>query len=377
MRTRSGNTARFTAWAALAMAGAMSAAVACGRDWTDRTGQRHFEAEFVDVADGRPLLKPIDGPTFRLRWEELSEPDERYIRAEIVRRREELKSWLSDQPGTILYGPGRTLCQLQSQAVNESSGIACSRRVPGVFWTHNDSGDAARLYAFDLKGRDLGSFLLEDVVAFDFEDIASCVLDGTSYLLVGDIGNNGRHASVQMIHVVEEPAVDLRRGVSVAKAPVAQTIYYAYDDDCHDCEALGVDPTSKTFVVISKEFERQCNAYAFAWPAKEVKKAVVARKIATLKLPTVTAMDISPDGRRAIVGTYGHAYEFTRRTGDDWAAAFARKPCEVPLPPRRQGEGVCYGPDGQTLYLTSEKLPTPLVEVPVRSSPAASDKRPE
>jgi hypothetical protein len=35
------------------------------------------------------------------------------------------------------------------------------------------------------------------------------------------------------------------------------------------------------------------------------------------------------------------------------------------MPQRRQGETVCYGPDGKTLYLTSEFAPTPLFEVPV------------
>ena len=43
----------------------------------------------------------------------------------------------------------------------------------------------------------------------------------------------------------------------------------------------------------------------------------------------------------------------------DWAGvdgagaafAFARKPQTINLPPRRQGESICYGPDGKTLYL--------------------------
>ena len=33
--------------------------------------------------------------------------------------------------------------------VRESSGLAVSRAYPGVFWTHNDSGDRPRLYALD------------------------------------------------------------------------------------------------------------------------------------------------------------------------------------------------------------------------------------
>ena len=99
------------------------------------------------------------------------------------------------------------------------------------------------------------------------------------------------------------------------------------------------------------------------------KKALVARRIATLAIPLVTAMDVSPDGRRAVVLTYGNAYEFVRSENEDWAAAFAREPRPIRMPLRIQGESICYGPDGKTLYLTSEKLPTPLWEVPVAEEP--------
>ena len=96
------------------------------------------------------------------------------------------------------------------------------------------------------------------------------------------------------------------------------------------------------------------------------RNAATARKIATLKIPPATAMDVSPDGRRAVVLTYANAYEYARGEKEDWAAAFSRRPCEIVVPPRRQGESICYGVDGKTLYLTSEKLPTPLIEVPVK-----------
>jgi len=74
-------------------------------------------------------------------------------------------------------------------------------------------------------------------------------------------------------------------------------------------------------------------------------------------------MDISPDGRRAILGTYGHAFEFCRGKDETWAEAFSRPPRELTVPRRRQGETICFGPDGRTIYLTSEKRPTPLWEV--------------
>ena len=75
-------------------------------------------------------------------------------------------------------------------------------------------------------------------------------------------------------------------------------------------------------------------------------------------------MDVSPDGRRAVVLSYGDAYEYFRRPEEDWAAAFARGPRLLPMPERQQGEAIGYGADGRSLYLTSEKRPTPLWVVP-------------
>ena len=344
---------------------ALAAPLAPAREWTNRAGQQ-IEADFVDLVEGRVLLKQVNGPEVVWSQDDLSDDDRAWLRAELVLRDGDLRAYLAKKPSAIVYGPGRELCKIESAAVRESSGLCCSRRQTGVFWTHNDSGDDARLYAFDTKGRDLGSCLLDGVTAFDFEDIASVTLDGKSLLLVGDIGNNSLAAPVQMIHVVEEPGAGRRRPREAADRARAANDSLRFDDDNRNCEALGVDPASRTILVISKERTRECYVYAFVWPAKDAKRASIARKIATLKLPTVTALDISPDGRRAMVGTYGHAYEFARTADEEWRTAFSRRPNEVILPERRQGEGLCYGPDGKTLYLTSEKEPAPLWEVPVK-----------
>ena len=87
--------------------------------------------------------------------------------------------------------------------------------------------------------------------------------------------------------------------------------------------------------------------------------------MATLKIRTTSAMDISPDGLRAVVLTYGSAYEYVRGPKETWAQGFSRQPRELRMPRRQQGESICYGHDGKSLYLTSEKVPTPLLEVPV------------
>lgn len=342
----------------------LDSSTACARVWTDSTGKMHVEAKYVTSQFDKIWLLRSDGRVFGVAPEELSKADREYV-DELVRERKAKKETTQNPPGRIPYGVGREICRLKDPNIDESSGVACSRRHPGFFWTHNDSGGDGRVYLFDTKGRNLGSCLLEDTLPFDFEDIFSFQADGKSYLVVCDVGNNGRAAAIQLMYVIEEPPFDVEKGVTVDQAPVVQTIAYSYEDDHRDCEAVGIDPTDKTILFVTKERTSECYVYALAWPKPSLTKAFSARQIGTLKIPAVTAMDISPDGRRAIVLTYKHAYEFVRGENETWKGAFARKPRTIVAPERVQGESICYGADGKTLYLTSEKLPTPLLMVPV------------
>src|SRR5689334_15559786 len=52
-------------------------------------------------------------------------------------------------------------------ASNEASGLAASRKNAGVLWTHDDSGDSARVFAMTFAGAHLGIY---DVAAADFVD---------------------------------------------------------------------------------------------------------------------------------------------------------------------------------------------------------------
>jgi hypothetical protein len=263
----------------------------------------------------------------------------------------------------IEYGEGGELCELANEAINESSGLACSRMAAEVFWTHNDSGDSARIFAFNMKGEDLGECTIEDASARDWEDMASWTIGRRGHLLLADVGDNSRNRKSCVLYDVLEPPLNRRRQIVAPRAEVRRKIVFVYEDGPRDCEAVAVDPVGKTIYLISKE--PLSKVYALPWPKPDAKMPVSARTIATLKVPGATGMDISPDGLRAVVLTYAHAFEYTRKPDEKWADAFARKPRPIKMPPRRQGESVCYGPDGKTIYLTSEGVPTPLLEVPV------------
>lgn len=339
-----------------------------GRTWTDAAGELTVEAEFVTFQSELVWLHRKDGRVFGVPLDDLSQADRQFVGQEIARRAAQRKD-TKNPPHRVPYGRGRRLAELAAEAIDEASGLACSRRHDGLFWTHNDSGGAARLYAFDVRGRDLGWCDLAGVTAFDWEDMASFTYREKPYLLLCDVGNNGRAAEVQILYLIEEPSIDLENGLAVKEVPVLETINFRYQDDHRDCEAVGVDPTDRTILLATKGRQASCFVYSLPWPEPNPRKVFVARRIATLSLPQTTAMDISPDGRRAVVLTYGDAFEYVRREGQDWATAFAGQPRRIVVPERVQGESLCFGSDGRTLYLTSEKRPTPLFEVPVLERP--------
>ena len=65
------------------------------------------------------------------------------------------------------------IATLEDRSIRESSGVVASRKNPGLFWTHNDSGDGPFVYAFDRAGRGRGTFRVEGAKALDWEDIAA------------------------------------------------------------------------------------------------------------------------------------------------------------------------------------------------------------
>src|SRR3954464_7281661 len=68
--------------------------------------------------------------------------------------------------------------QLAEPQNKEASGLAPSHRMPGVLWTHNDSGGDPVLFAVNSDGSLRGRLRVDGVSNLDWEDIASFELDG-------------------------------------------------------------------------------------------------------------------------------------------------------------------------------------------------------
>ena len=270
------------------------------------------------------------------------------------------------------YGPAKVIAHLENPAVHESSGIAASRRWQGVFWTHNDSGDQPRVFAFDRQGRDRGAFTVAGATNIDWEDIAigPGPRPGAWYLYIGEIGGNKRDAAEVVIYRVPEPQP--RDGGS-AGTERSFAIHLRYPDHAHDAEALLVHPASGDIYIVTKAFADDRETVVFKAPAPHTGAVRVMEQVGTVRfanesvinlmLGRVTSGDISPDARRVILCDYFRAHEAVLPAGQAFDEIWNQEWMPVELAPRRQGEAICYRSDGRALLATSEGAPCPLQEV--------------
>jgi hypothetical protein len=269
------------------------------------------------------------------------------------------------------YGPALHVGSLLDPELGEVSGLVASRRSKEVLWAVNDGGNAHRLYAHGLDGARLGAF---DVAVpadpwwgrSDWEDLAALRHEGTPYLVIADVGDNWSWRRSVRLWIVEEP--DLAAGVVAPLAP-RMAIDLVYADGPRDCEAVAVDQTELSVLLISK---RSAPPVVYAAPLGPVLRAgggeVVARPVASLPLPPPsteradafapamlhmpTALDLAPDGSAALVLSYTAGFRFPRSPGESWAEAFAKTPEQLPLGPLALAEAAAYV--GEALYVTSE-----------------------
>jgi len=184
--------------------------------------------------------------------------------------------------------------------LRESSGLAASRAHPGLFWSHNDSGDGPMLYAIDTTAALLGVVEVEGARAVDWEALGmgpcpAVVQPGAAggqagaaggqagaaggqpgsavgrpgsaagqpgsaggqpgsadaqsrprwCLYVADTGNNARGRRTVGVHVVPEP--DPRSGADSADA--LGTVHFSYPDGPEDAEAVAVTAEGDLVVV--------------------------------------------------------------------------------------------------------------------------------
>jgi hypothetical protein len=269
-------------------------------------------------------------------------------------------------PASAQEVPGaEVVMRLQDPRIVESSGLVLSRRHPGVVWTHNDSGDQARLFAVGSDGRTRAVLTLAGVAARDWEAVAAGRDDrGRPALFAGDIGDNNGVWPEVAVYRVTEPA-------ALRDATVPAVRYrLRYADGPHNAEALLIDPRGNRLYVATKA---EAGGGLYRAPARLDPAGInVLRRIARVP-PVVTDGAFLPNGRGFVLRDYQQAHVY---------AGPGRRAGSFDLPLQFQGESLAVTADGRSLLVGSEGPDSEVWRVPLpapvltRVAPPASTRAP-
>jgi len=276
-----------------------------------------------------------------------------------------------------VYGTPTRIANLKNPAIDESSGIAASRTNPGIYWTHNDSGDGPLVYAFDATGESRGVFRVAGARARDWEDMAigPGPERGQSYLYLGDIGDNDKVRTEIVVYRVAEPKLTPADKTSTKARPkttaAADAIRLRYPGGKFDAETLLVHPVTGNLYIITKAMLANAVVYEAAAPLVSG-QVTTLKRIAEIKVPSLlggalTGGSISPDGHRVALCDYLQGYEVVLpRSSKNFNDVWKQKITGFNLGQREQGESITYRADGKALLATSEGKRPPLIQVELK-----------
>lgn len=250
----------------------------------------------------------------------------------------------------------RPYAKIDFPAVNEASGLVKSRIWEDVFWTHNDSGDEARIFPIKKDGtvlkpewmRDYKGIQIPDAVNVDWECIAT---DDKGHLYIGDIGNNSNTRRDLMIYVIEEP-YPTQTVVTNTKYRIS---YYYPDQKEIPAKKLNFDAEAmfwkdgKIYVLTKHRADTYTSLYRSDAVNSSEKRP--AKFIARFNVRgQVSGADISPGGRKLAVLTYTSVWLFeSRKKSDNY---FKGKISWLPFK-AEHCEAICF--DGNELIIANER----------------------
>lgn len=241
---------------------------------------------------------------------------------------------------------------LMDKKLREASGLAASRTHHGVYWSINDSGNDADLFALDQSGKSLGAWRVQGAKNVDWEEIA---IDNAGRLYIADTGDNRLRRFDQRILVVDEP--DPRTGGG--SVSVRHDIRLRFDSGHRNCEAIVV--SSDSIYLIEKLGnpadsgkpgalpEGPAAMYRLPFTNASASASTVAKRDSTIQVASVverypfdgsvTAASLSRDQRQLVVLTSRRVYVFSR--ADDKSAYMAQPPWSMAVD-CGQAEGICF-----------------------------------
>ena len=274
-----------------------------------------------------------------------------------------------------MFGPREDKC-IMPNTIDEASGIAASVLHNNMYWLHNDSGDEPRIFLVDSLCSLRAVIRFANIQNRDWEDIAvgKGPLENSSYIYIGEIGDNNAVYSEKSIIRCQEPKIpSTNKDTTLTQFDILR---YTYPDGNRDAETVLLDPLTKDIFIVSKR-EDNVGVYRFPFP-QSVSEVTILQKVAILPLTGIVGGDISPNGMEILLKSYANMYYWKRNSAEMIEQTFSRPFTLVPYELEPQGEAVCWTSTGAGYITVSEesplKIPAHLYYYPRQSMTNIQDK---
>ena len=233
--------------------------------------------------------------------------------------------------------------QIDTDLLPETSGVVYSRTVDGRMYAHNDSGNLPRLFGIG-AGSTVDAVWTVGTALLDWEDIA--VAGSTLYF--ADTGDNLHIRPT--VRLIASPEPD-GNGATLDDLKFWS---FTFAEGRLDAEAVMVDVDGAEAVLITKGIDSPAGVYVL--PLTDSSDALTLERVAEFDIgESISAADLSADGRVIAVRTPTRVLLFDRPATSSIAEALAGEPCEAASAPERQGEAIALHPDGRGYTTLSER----------------------
>lgn len=252
---------------------------------------------------------------------------------------------------------------VMEEGLNEISGIAVSRRNARVVWVVEDSGNGGQVHALNDTGKLLATYSIGGA-ALDMEDLAvGPGPGGAPYLYIADIGDNTGSRTSVAIYRAPEPEVAFDQAAVSAALPMLEPLPFKYPDGPYNAEALIVDPATQDLYIITKDgFVKPNTIYRLSAPHAPATMRTVEPLGATYGGAgtdiSVSAADMSADGKHIMVRSLRSATHYTRVTGVSIADTILKgTACDAELAVEDKGESISFSSTGYFSISEGTKVP--------------------
>ena len=224
-------------------------------------------------------------------------------------------------------------------------------------WIIEDSGNKDRIYQVNFKGELRKEFRVSNAKNKDWEDLA---MDEEGNVYIGDIGNNNNRRDDLVIYKIPNPEEEKGDKIEAEKI----SFYYPEQKKFppkrknlkYDAEALFYRSGNLFIITKNRADPFDGEALIYMLPAKKGKhKARLIGSFVPCKqyYPCrITSADISPDGEKIALLSYGKLWVFTGFTEEDFTKGSDIQ--FINLGSNTQLEALCFK-DNNTLLISDEQ----------------------